>query len=76
MSSNLNLIEELKYLWDTCERKNADVFRYQVNVTRDKVLEKGNFKFYIQVSHSGSAFDSLMNETNDVMTENVILAQH
>lgn len=43
-----SLIEEIKILWDECEVKNAEVFRYKVNITRDKVLE-GNFKFYVQV---------------------------
>lgn len=44
-----SLIENLKVLWDECEATNADVFRYKVNITRDKVLN-GDFKFYVQVS--------------------------
>lgn len=43
-----SLIENIKTLWDECETKNAEVFRYKVNISRDKVLD-GNFKFYVQV---------------------------
>lgn len=64
MGAKINLIEEIKALWDTCESKHSDVFRYKVNVTRDKVLKEGNFKFYIQVSKFlgkfSRTFDSIL----------------
>lgn len=42
------LIEDLKLKWQQCEDEHAEVFRYKLNVTREKVLE-GNFKFFVQV---------------------------
>lgn len=48
MTSNLELVDDIKTKWDQCEENNPDVFRYKVDVTRDKVLD-GNFKFYVQV---------------------------
>lgn len=47
------LVEELKAKWQDCENNSADVFRYKLNVTREKVLD-GNFKFLVQVSPSMS----------------------
>lgn len=44
-----NLVEELKTKWEYVETNYADVFRYKLNVNREKVLE-GNFQFYVQVS--------------------------
>lgn len=43
-----SLVKELKTKWVKCESEHAEVFRYKLNVTQDKVLP-GNFKFYVQV---------------------------
>jgi hypothetical protein len=42
------LVEDLKLKWQNCEDNSVDVFRYKLNVTREKVLE-GNLKFFVQV---------------------------
>lgn len=43
-----SLIDELKSKWHKCEAEHQEVFRYKLNVAKDKVIE-GNFKFYVQV---------------------------
>jgi hypothetical protein len=45
------LVEDLKLKWQSCEDNSAEVFRYKLNVTKEKVLD-GKFKFYVQVSSS------------------------
>lgn len=57
MTSNLNLVEDIKSKWEQCEENNPEVFRYKVNVTRDKVLD-GNFNFYVQVKGFHKVLDS------------------
>lgn len=42
------LVGELMSKWENCETNNVEVFRYKLNVTREKVLE-GHFKFFVQV---------------------------
>lgn len=43
-----NLIETLKLKWQDCESNHVEVFRYKLNVTKEKILD-GNFKFFVQV---------------------------
>lgn len=50
-----SLVEELKAKWQDCENNSADVFRYKLNVTREKELD-GNFKFLVQVRKSFNEF--------------------
>lgn len=70
MASNCKLVEEIKTKWDQCEENNPEVFRYKVNISRDKVLD-GNFKFYVQVRR---IFIILL--IRDVTRGSLILAQH
>lgn len=42
------LVNDLKQKWEECETNHEDVFRYKLNVTKEKVLE-GKFKFFVQV---------------------------
>lgn len=44
----MGLVDDLKEKWEDCENQHADVFRYKLNVTKEKVLE-GSFKFFVQV---------------------------
>lgn len=43
------LVGELKQKWEECEANHVVVFRYKLNVTREKQLE-GDFKFFVQVN--------------------------
>lgn len=43
-----NLIETLKLKWQDCESNHVEVFRYKLNITKEKILD-GNFKFFVQV---------------------------
>lgn len=43
------LVEDLKAKWQSCEDESVDVFRYKLDVTKEKVLD-GKFKFFVQVS--------------------------
>lgn len=47
------LVDELKSKWQDCEDNSVDVFRYKLNVTREKVLD-GAFKFFVQVGRNPS----------------------
>lgn len=44
-----SLVSDLKARWLACEVEHPEVFRYKLNVTKEKTLD-GNFKFYVQVS--------------------------
>lgn len=52
-STEESLIDDLKSKWQNCETNHVEVFRYKLNVTREKVLD-GNFKFFVQVSENPS----------------------
>lgn len=49
MSVPENLIQELMRNYAQCETDRSEVFRYKLNVTKDKTLA-GKFQFYVQVS--------------------------
>lgn len=49
MSRTESLINNLMKNYTICEKENSQVFRYKLNVTRDKILT-GKFQFYVQVS--------------------------
>lgn len=59
------LVDELKSKWQDCEDNSVDVFRYKLNVTREKVLD-GAFKFFVQV---GNPSIKLSMKSCDVITE-------
>jgi hypothetical protein len=52
-SKEETLVDDLKAKWQNCETNHVEVFRYKLNVTREKELE-GNFKFFVQVRENPS----------------------
>lgn len=44
-----SLVSDLKAKWLRTEAEHPEVFRYKLNVTKEKTLD-GNLKFYVQVS--------------------------
>ena len=45
------LIQELMSNYTKCEIERSEVFRYKLNITKDKTLA-GKFQFYVQVSYA------------------------
>ena len=42
------IITDIKALWYKCLEKSPEIFRYKLNIEKEKILE-GKFNFYVQV---------------------------